>query len=66
MPFQIIRNDITMVEAAAVITDAQQRGVPALVIECAPEQQVTQHIAKKHGFRYAGEENGLAVYRRDV
>jgi len=23
-------------------------------------------IAKKHGFRYAGEENGLAVYRRDV
>lgn len=51
---------------AAAIADAQRRGIPALVIECTSEQQVTQHIAIKHGFRYAGEENGLAVYRRDI
>ena len=51
---------------AAVIADAEEHGIPALVIECDPGQSVTRHIAEKHGFRVLGEENGLAVYRRDI
>lgn len=51
---------------AAAIADARQRGIPALVIECVPDQLVTRHIAEKHGFRFAGEENGLAVFRREI
>ena len=34
-----------------------------LVIECAPEQHVTQHIAEKYGFVYEGHSYGLDVYR---
>lgn len=51
---------------AAVIADAGHRGIPALVLACVPGQVVTRHIAEKHGFRYVGEENGLAVYRRSI
>lgn len=51
---------------AAVIADAKRRAIPALVIECDPKHRVTRHIAEKHGFRYLGEENGLAVYRRNT
>ena len=35
------------------------------VIECVPEQQATRVIAEKHGFRKAGENNGLLIYRRE-
>lgn len=51
---------------AAAIADAKQRGIPALVIECVPDQLATRHIAEKHGFCYAGEENGLALLRREI
>lgn len=34
----------------------------SVVIECAPEQQVTAHIAEKFGFTYAGRRDGLDVY----
>ena len=39
---------------------AEKRDV---VIECVPEQKATQAIAKKYGFSYAGESDGLLVYR---
>ena len=51
---------------AAVIADAEKRRIPALVIECVPDQRVTRHIAEKHGFQNLGEENGLVVYRKDI
>ena len=35
------------------------------VIECVPEQQATSMIAKNHGFRKVGENNGLDLYRRN-
>ncbi len=35
------------------------------VIECVPEQKVTRLIARKHGFRKAGEKDGLEIYRRE-
>lgn len=50
----------------SVIADAQQRGLPALVIECHRDQLVTRHIAEKNGFRYVGEEDGLVIYRRTI
>lgn len=34
----------------------------SVVIECAPGQQVTTHIAEKFGFTYAGRRDGLDVY----
>ena len=49
---------------AAVIKDAERQKIPELVIECSPAQTVTRRLAEKHGFRYAGTEGGLAVYRR--
>ncbi|MBQ6541133.1 MAG: GNAT family N-acetyltransferase, partial [Lachnospiraceae bacterium] len=35
------------------------------VIECVPEQAATKVIAEKHGFRKAGESDGLDIYRRE-
>ena len=34
------------------------------VIECSPEQETTKHIARKYGFEYIGNEDGLDVFRR--
>lgn len=33
------------------------------VIECAPGQKVSQHIAQKNHFVFEGEQDGCAVYR---
>lgn len=35
----------------------------ALVLECAPEQAVTKHIAEKMGFSYMGRLDGRAIYK---
>ena len=35
-----------------------------LVIECDPDQKVTEHIALKHGFTHEGTENQLSVFRK--
>ena len=35
-----------------------------LVIECDPDQKVTEHIALKHGFTFEGTENHLSVFRK--
>ena len=35
----------------------------SLVIECDPGQEITKHIARRHGFVRAGAENGLEIYR---
>ena len=34
-----------------------------VVIECAPEQEITKKIAIRNGFRYCGREDGLDIYR---
>ena len=52
---------------ASALTDrliclARQEG-KGVVIECAPEQAATVHLAVKKGFRYCGMADGLAVYR---
>ena len=35
----------------------------SVLIECAPEQAVTKHIAEKSGFSYIGQADGCDVYR---
>ena len=52
---------------ASALTDrlicmARQAG-KSIVIECAPGQAATVHLAVKKGFRYCGITDGLAVYR---
>lgn len=44
----------------------RERGIGECIIECAPEQTVTAHIAEKFGFTYAGSSDGLALYRREL
>ena len=41
---------------------ARREGKDA-VIECAPEQAVSAHIARRHGFSYEGSADGCDVYR---
>ena len=33
------------------------------IIECDPRQAVTEHIAKKHGFKFSGKRDGCDVYK---
>lgn len=47
----------------ALIRQARAQGLCSLVIECAPAQTVSRHIAKKYGFHYAGNPNGLHLYK---
>ena len=35
----------------------------AVVIECAPEQGISKHIAEKFGFSYIGQRDGCDVYK---
>lgn len=44
------------------IVYAKKRGIVGLVLECAPEQTVTRHIAEKYGFILM-EERKLLTYR---
>ncbi len=44
-----------------LIQDARGR-TRRLVIECAPAQQSTARIARKHGFSFAGHQDGLDLY----
>lgn len=46
----------------AAIQLAQKNG-RNLLIECAPEQAVSRHIAKKFGFVYSGLAEGREIYR---
>ena len=45
-----------------LIEKAKAEGKTA-VIECAPEQKATKHIAEKIGFSYIGKRDGLDVYK---
>lgn len=47
---------------ASLLKYAKEQGINGCVIECAPEQIASAHIAKKFGFRYMGENDGCSVY----
>lgn len=47
---------------AAAISDAKIKRIPSLVIECAPDQLATRHIAEKYDFSLISE-GELALYR---
>lgn len=51
---------------AALTAHARAAGVPELLIECDPEQQVSAHIALKHGFADTGICDGLHAFRLKI
>lgn len=50
-------------EMTALLTALAQREGKDAVIECAPEQTVSAHIARRHGFSYEGRADGCDSYR---
>ena len=51
-------------EMTDLLTVLARREGKDAVIECTPEQTVSAHIARRHGFSYKGSANGLDIYRR--
>ena len=51
-------------EMTDLLTALARREGKDAVIECVPEQTVSAHIARRHGFSYEGSANGLDGYRR--
>ena len=51
-------------ELTRALIEAGEKLQKDLVIECHPEQAVTQKIALRNGFAYVGKENGCNLYRR--
>ena len=50
-------------EMTALLTVLAQREGKDAVIECAPGQTVSAHIARRHGFSYEGRADGCDSYR---
>ena len=53
-------------EMTALLTMLARREGKDAVIECVPEQTVSAHIARRHGFSCKGSANGLDIYRRTI
>ena len=51
-------------EMTVLLTALARREGKDAVIECVPEQTVSAHIARRHGFSCKGSANGLDIYRR--
>ena len=50
-------------EMTALLTVLARREGKDAVIECTPEQTVSAHIARRHGFSYEGRTDGCDSYR---
>lgn len=50
-------------EMTALLTALARREGKDAVIECAPGQTVSAHIARRHGFSYEGRADGCDSYR---
>ena len=50
-------------ELTQALMDEARKENRDVVIQCAPEQTSTRHIAERSGFFFLGVENGLCVYR---
>ena len=50
-------------EMTALLTMLARREGKDAVIECVPEQTVSAHIARRHGFSYEGRADSCDVYR---
>ena len=50
-------------EMTALLTALAQREGKDAVSECTPEQTVSAHIARRHGFSYEGRADGCDSYR---
>lgn len=49
-----------------LITEGKRLNLRALVLECAPEQTVTRHIAERYGFLPAGISDGCLLFRKTL
>ena len=49
-----------------LITEGKRLGLRSLVLECAPEQTATRHIAARYGFLPAGTSDGCLLFRKDL
>ncbi len=50
-------------EMTVLLTALARREGKDAVIECVPEQTVSVHIARRHGFSYEGRVDGCDIYR---
>ena len=50
-------------EMRDLLTALARREGKDAVIECVPEQTVSAHIARRHGFSYEGRADSCDVYR---
>ena len=50
-------------EMTALLTMLARREGKDAVIECVPEQTVSAHIARRHGFSYEGRADSCDIYR---
>ena len=48
-----------------LIAEGKRLGLRSLVLECAPEQTATRHIAARYGFLPAGTSDGCLLFRKD-
>ena len=50
----------------ALLHEARRLGIREAVLECDPEQTATRRIAEKLGFAFAGDDDGLLVFRKNL
>lgn len=48
---------------ALLLNWGREQGLSGVVLECAPQQAVTRHLAERFGFRREADADGLCVYR---
>lgn len=46
-----------------MLIDKSRKLGKGVIIECDPRQAATEHIAKKHGFKFSGKRDGCDVYK---
>ena len=63
----ILKRDVWGKGYASILTkmliDESRKLRKGAIIECDPRQAVTEHIAKKHGFKFSGKRDGCDVYK---
>lgn len=63
----ILKRDVWGKGYASILTkmliDESRKLRKGAIIECDPRQAVTEHIAKKYGFKFSGKRDGCDVYK---
>ncbi len=67
----ILSNSIRGKGVSELVTDelirwSRDHGIPELMIQCAPEQEISAHVAVKKGFHEITEKDGLRRFIRNL